>query len=86
MDPLRLKMNPFSLWHYQPAPPSSDQTASFRLSEHDLRVLELQDEITNLESEVRSGSSRRSVDDIVADLEKGKGQLRKLQWKKWLSW
>ena len=87
VDPLLNKVNPYSLWHYHPvADPAATQKVSFHVSEMELKVAELQDEISYLEDELRRGNSHRSVDQIMADIDERKSRLRRLQWRKWLPW
>ena len=87
IDPLRTKINPYSLWHYIPvADPAATQQVSFRISEHEFQMAELQNDIFLLEAELRSGNSGRSVDNIMADLDNRKNRLRRLKWRKWLPW
>mmetsp|Transcript_17700 Transcript_17700/g.48182 ORF Transcript_17700/g.48182 Transcript_17700/m.48182 type:complete len:102 (-) Transcript_17700:79-384(-) len=77
---LKSRLAIYSLWHYQPVAPTTTNDAKgggkakFRQAE--LQKALLQDEIFQLEQELRAGT--RAVDDIVYDLERAKRQLRRL--------
>ena len=88
-DPLFKKINTFSLWHYQPVAPASPSDAKSQqnqMSDTDIQIALLRDQILRLEQELRNGMSTRAVDDILADLNAQKRQLQRFKWKKWMPW
>jgi hypothetical protein len=96
-DPLLLQTSVYSAWHHfessflssqtpvtQSATPS--KTGSSVSSSDAWLVKQLQDDIVQLQYELKQPSPLRDIDDLQEELRTKQASLRQLKWRQWVPW